>query len=223
MDITATFATEPTPLCCLIEKYGSDKGYVTYTPETHHNYTLYYHNLFKGRRYEPLRIFELGIGTTNSEILCNMGTDGKPGASLRAWRDYFPLAQIYAADIDDKIMLDERRIKTYHCDQESSESIRNLWQNNIELWTGFDIIIDDGLHRLEANKTFFENTIHKLNVGGVFIIEDVGSYYLGHYGGLLTAWQLKYPNLEFRLIDYKELNHQTNIYDNVLIIAKRLY
>ena len=37
----------------------------------------------------------------------------------------------------------------------------------------FDIIIEDGLHTFEANKCFFENSIHKVKRGGIYIIEDI--------------------------------------------------
>jgi hypothetical protein len=36
-----------------------------------------------------------------------------------------------------------------------------------------DIIIDDGLHEFYANKVFYENSIHKLRDGGIYIVEDV--------------------------------------------------
>ena len=42
---------------------------------------------------------------------------GKPGASLRVWRDYFPNAIIYGADIDKDILFAEERIKTFYIDQ----------------------------------------------------------------------------------------------------------
>ena len=40
-----------------------------------------------------------------------MGIKGKPGASVRAFRDYFDKAIIYGADIDSKILFFEKRIK----------------------------------------------------------------------------------------------------------------
>jgi len=206
-----------------MEKHGSDKGYTVDKPTSFHNYTLYYNSLFAPRRYEKLRLFELGIGTTNCDIACNMGKDGTAGASLRAWREYFPQVNIFAADIDKTILVEEDRIKTYYCDQMSKESIYDMWTQNTELWEGFDIIIDDALHTFDANKLFFENSVHKLNVNGVFIIEDVGSFHLANYKDQIKIWENKYPNLDFRLLDYIELNHKTNIYDNELIVVKRLY
>jgi hypothetical protein len=136
MNIQCKIEDKPTPLCLLMEKYGSDKGHVEYQENKYHNYTLYYYSLFSQKRYEHLRIFELGIGTTNKEILCNMGVYGVPGASLRVWKEFFPKAQIFAADIDKTILFTEDRIKTYYCDQESRESIIDMWNDNIDLWEG---------------------------------------------------------------------------------------
>ena len=42
-----------------------------------------------------------------------MNINGKPGASLRAWRDYFENALIYGADIDKNILFKENRINTF--------------------------------------------------------------------------------------------------------------
>ena len=69
---------------------------------------------------------EVGLGSNNTELLSNMGSDGKPLASLRAWRDYFPNAQIYGADIDKDILTNEERIKTFFVDQTKPDTIREM-------------------------------------------------------------------------------------------------
>jgi SAM-dependent methyltransferase len=152
-----------------MEKYGSDKGAVK---PTRHNYSILYNSLFKSRFQEPVRIFELGLGTNNVSMASNMGADGKPGASLYAWRELFPKAQIFGADIDRQILFESERIKTFYCDQTSETSIKELWGSN-DLQDGFDIIIDDGLHTFEANQCFFENSSKKIRPGGYYIIEDM--------------------------------------------------
>jgi 23S rRNA U2552 (ribose-2'-O)-methylase RlmE/FtsJ len=100
-----------------------------------------------------------------------MTANGVPGASLRVWRDYFPLANIYGADIDKGILFEEENIKTFYVDQLKSETFDDLWSNfeNIE----FDIMIDDGLHTFEAGVNTLVNSFHKLRKGGTYIIEDV--------------------------------------------------
>jgi hypothetical protein len=66
----------PTKVCRVMTKCGSDKG-------RSNNYTPLYSTLFKERYHQPLRIFELGLGTNNRDVSSNMGVFGVPGASLR--------------------------------------------------------------------------------------------------------------------------------------------
>ena len=103
-----------------------------------------------------------------------MGSIGKPGASLRMWKDYFPNANIYGADIDRDILFNEDRINTYYVDQLNTESIKSMWKD-IGL-NNFDIIIDDGLHEVNANLNFFFNSFDKLKKNGIYVIEDVKLY-----------------------------------------------
>lgn len=203
-------------LCELMAKYGSDKGALSHNGW--HNYTTYYFELFNPVRHEPLRVFELGLGTNNLDVDSNMGASGKPGASLRGWRDFFPNANVYGADIDTRILFEETRIKTYYCDQTVPESIQDLW-NQPELQEEFDIIIEDGLHAFHANKCFFENSIHKLKVGGVFIIEDIIVSNLPVFITAVGEWIEKYKDYEIKI---QAITNPKNNYDNVLIVAKRL-
>src|SRR5215469_12507693 len=101
----------PTRACYIMAKYHSDKA------SRWHNYTTIYSALFNGRRHQPLRIFELGLGTNNPDLPSTMGVPGRPGASLRGWREFFPHAHVYGADIDTTILFQEARIKTFPCDQ----------------------------------------------------------------------------------------------------------
>jgi len=99
-----------------------------------------------------------------------MGPAGKPGASLRVWRDYFPNARIFGGDIDRDILFTEDRISTFHVDQTDPLSVGSMWS---EIGGGVDLIVDDGLHQFEAGKTLFENSIAFLAKEGIYIIEDV--------------------------------------------------
>ena len=117
----------PTPLCPLMDKYGSDKG-PRVNNSTHHTYTEVYHQMFKDIRDNPMNIFEVGIGTTNLGILSHMGAKGSPGASLRAWQDYFPNSMVYGADINKGCLINEDRIKTTYCDQLDPQVIRAMWE-----------------------------------------------------------------------------------------------
>ena len=170
-----------TDLSLLCEKYGSDKGYVSFEKETpygwkSHTYTSVYYNLFNHCKNEIKLIFECGIGTNNPNLISNMTFRGKPGASLRVWRDYFINSLIYGADIDKDILFEEDRIKTYYVDQLNEYSIKEMWSNINK--SNFDIIFDDGLHTFEAGMTMFINSFDKLRKNGIYIIEDVNFVYL---------------------------------------------
>ena len=86
----------------LMNFYGSDKG----GKNNHHNYSKYYSQIFYNKKNKIKNFLEIGLGTNNTELASNMGENGKPLASLRAWRDYFPNAQIYGGDIDRDILKD---------------------------------------------------------------------------------------------------------------------
>jgi SAM-dependent methyltransferase len=146
-------------------KYGSDKGRL-------HKYTTVYSALFTERYKQPLRVLELGLGTNDPDAPSNMGIFGSPGASLRGWRELFPHAFVYGADIDRRILFQEDKIKTFYCDQLDQSSIRELWSHP-DLDRGVDIIIEDGLHSFEANVTFLEECLDHLRPGGIYITEDI--------------------------------------------------
>ena len=209
LDIIDT--SSPTPLCEIMGRHGSDKGHKDITTSPH-NYTTVYHRMFELRRKQPLRVFELGLGTTNPAFKAHMGPAGKPGASLRGWAEYFPNASVFGADLDESILFEEYRIKTYPCDQTDPRRIAAMWERP-ELREGFDVILDDGWHALAANKCFFEHSIDKLNPEGYYIIEDVND---PHMEEQVAEWAEAYPWLS---IFYYKVPSSRNGFDNTLVIA----
>jgi hypothetical protein len=119
-EVQAKGFPEPTELCELMAAAGSDKG------KGLHNYTVVYHQLFHRYRDAPVAVFELGLGTNKPGAPSTMGPHGTPGASLRAWRDYFPRGRIHGADIDRDILFAEDRIRSYWTDQRDPAAIRAL-------------------------------------------------------------------------------------------------
>jgi hypothetical protein len=153
-----------TELCNIMAAHGSDKvGW--------HNYTPMYHHLFGPMRDRVFDLFEVGIGTNFQDVQSHMPANYRPGASLRGWREYFPKAQIVAADVDRRILFNDERISTYYVDQMSRDTIDNLWRKLPD--RQFDIIIDDGLHSYESNINFLEASFHKLRRNGYYVIEDI--------------------------------------------------
>jgi hypothetical protein len=174
-------------------KYGSDKGRLN-------NYTPVYSALFMERCDQPLRIFELGLGTNDGDAPSNMGVFGAPGASLRGWQELFPHAFVYGADIDRRILFQVDRIKTFYCDQLDRSSIRELWSQP-DLQDDMDIIIEDGLHTFEANVSFLEESLDRIRPGGFYVTEDIMSFDRDEwYQRLETIYSKQYPTYEFAYV-----------------------
>jgi len=192
----------------LMENHGSDKS-------TKHNYTQIYTSLFDKFRNSKTNIFELGIGSTDQSIPWNMGKFGKPGSSLFAWSEFFPNSNIFAADIDPKILFNTDRIKTFYCNQLDPNSINKLWSNSDVKDIYFDIMILDGCHTFDANMCFFENSIHKLNDGGYFVIEDIHISEIDKYKNKISDLEFSYPYLEMTFIN---IHTKNNVEDNSILL-----
>jgi hypothetical protein len=208
--------TEATRLCEIMGRNKSDKGSVDIT-NSHHNYSTVYYSLFKDIAEKNMRVFELGLGTNNVNVPSNMGKDGRPGASLYGWSEFFPNSQIFGADIDRGVLFNTERIKTFFCDQTRPESIHEMW-NESELHENFDIIIEDGLHTFDANVCFFENSIHKLKKNGYFIIEDVLTSTERIVQQKLSEWRRVYTDCTFTFL--KVPSTRNHIDNNLIIIYK---
>jgi hypothetical protein len=141
--------------------HGSDKS-------THHDYERIYSNLIP--RHLAKSVLEIGIGSNNLDTPQNMGVDGVPGASLRAWQSWFPNAAIIGGDIDSRILFQEYRISTYWVDQLVPESIVSICQQSLDL---FDLVIIDGLHTPIADLNSLIYTIPFVRSGGYIVIEDI--------------------------------------------------
>lgn len=223
VDITELTFTKPTELCYIMGKWKSDKGSENIT-ESHHNYTIVYNELFKDIKNKKLNIFELGIGTMDQSLISAMPVNGLSGASLYGWREYFINSNIYGADIDKNILFQTDRIKTFYCDQTRPDTIQKMWSNPL-LQNNMDIIIEDGLHTFEANVIFFENSIHKLNKGGYYIIEDIDfkPYNKGliYFKQIIPEWIIKYPELTFQLLEIPCPGNKERASDNTLLIIHK--
>ena len=114
----------------IFDRHGCDKGH-------RHGYERVYEPLFEPIRYEPIRLLEIGIFE---------------GASLAAWVDYFPNAEIVGIDTFQRIAPEDIGILNHE---------RVTWKRHssfepIDLGH-FDIIIDDGAHTHSAQKRTFDN------------------------------------------------------------------
>ena len=203
----------------LCQRHGTDKGSLRKSPDLHtlnrqvHSYADFYEMIFGSmRRLPKVKVFECGIGTDDPRLASTMGLKGKPGASLRVWRDWFEDATIVGADIDRKILFSEPGIATFYVDQTNPDSIRSLWKDvDVEF---FHIMIDDGLHTFEAGKILFENSIEKLSETGYYIIEDVRP-------GDLDLFRKFFHNRSEKVYYVRLIRHQHSLGDNTLLVIQK--
>jgi hypothetical protein len=187
------FFLRSSELTTLADKYKTDKGGApsqSKGPKATHSYTYFYEYLFSHCRNSITRVFECGIGTNFEDVASNMSSAGTPGASLRMWEEYFPNAEIIGVDIDNRVLFQTDRIKTFQLDQTSSKSIEDF-KNHIGE-PKFDLMIDDGLHTFDAAKNLFENIQPLLKVNGIYVIEDISPWNLNLYVNWLNSLKINF-------------------------------
>ncbi|WP_328675759.1 class I SAM-dependent methyltransferase [Streptomyces sp. NBC_01261] len=145
-------------LCKLAAHFKTDKWGA-------HKYAQHYQRYLQHLRGEEFNLLEIGIGGYNRA--------GEGGASLRMWKHFFPQAQIYGMDIQDKSFVDEDRITTFIGDQSDPESLLSIQEKIGRL----DVIIDDGSHRSPHVVTTFHTLFPLLSDGGIYVVEDTQSSY----------------------------------------------
>jgi hypothetical protein len=162
-----------TPLCELFKKYGSDK-----CEEYFHTYSPHYYNLLSENREDVSIVVEIGVGNV---ALMTAGIVPKekymPGASLRAWSDFFPNATIFGLDINTIDFFEHEKIKCVWSDQSNSEALKDTMESirqslhvkNLQI----DLVIDDGSHQSDHMILSFNTLKNYLKPGGVYIIEDI--------------------------------------------------
>jgi SAM-dependent methyltransferase len=172
----------------LLSRYGSDKVFVGYVP--------IYESVFKRLRDEEIRLLEVGVGTMLPDVPSSMvyvfgeGGSYRPGASLRAWRDYFRRGKVYGADVQDDCMLEEEGLVTLKFDSTDREACDAVLGD-----LTFDVVIDDGLHWGDAQVKTFENLWGRVRAGGYYFIEDV-------HPPLFDEWQAVFADVEAERWEY---------------------
>lgn len=147
----------------LFTSYGSDKS-------THHDYHLLYAELVGRKRFHLTSVIEIGIGSIDLLTPQNMGLNGSPGASLRAFRDWAPQAEVIGADIDEKTLFTEQRIQTCRVNQLERNSFQDLKK---KMSSGVDLIVVDGLHTPRAEINTLLELLPYLRSDGCLVIEDI--------------------------------------------------
>ncbi len=176
-----------TELCNVAFRYGTDK-----CPQLKHTYTPFYYELWKDKRDKIKKVLEIGVGhyrgMRHVETIYDSGLKRQyhRGASLYMWRDFFPNAEIYGADIRPETIFEDERITTYLCDERKKEDLVQLIEN-----TGpdIDLFIDDASHHLNDQIFACQTLMPLLKNDVTYVIEDVTwSKKLVHALGQYICW-----------------------------------
>jgi len=150
----------------------------------HHNYLVFYEKFLESNRQKPIKLLEIGVAG---------------GASARMWEEYFPNAQIVAADINpDCLQYKSNRITIEISDQSDPRQMSELAAK----YGPFDVVIDDGSHFWEHQITSFRYLFPFVKWGGIYILEDLDTSYGSYqetYRGLSCISAAEYLKL---LLDY---------------------
>ncbi len=114
----------------------------------------------------PVRLLEIGVSQ---------------GGSLHMWRKYFgPDARIFGIDVDTRCSaLNGRDAQVRIGSQADAVFLRSV----VEEMGGVDIVIDDGSHVARHQETSLLVLLPLLELGGVYICEDLHTAYWPNYGG----------------------------------------
>tara|TARA_B110000967_G_scaffold200791_1_gene237133 strand:- start:2500 stop:3249 length:750 start_codon:yes stop_codon:yes gene_type:complete len=146
----------------LFIKYGSDKAVFLNKKNKYsgHGYTKYYLKNFKKLKNKKLKILEIG---------------SYAGASAAAFTKYLPRAELFCLDINiSNFKYSSKRINIFGLNANNEKDYRYFLKKlNISNKSKFfDVIIDDGSHKLgdisKSLKFYFKNLKSK----GLYIIED---------------------------------------------------
>lgn len=131
-------------------KYNTDKV-------SHHGYHFCYPLFLNEFRNLEFNLLEIGYFY---------------GSSINLWKDFFPKAKVFSADIN--AITNQPNHIILKCDQSKISDLKNLVQN---IKTA-KIIIDDGSHNPNHQiDTFYFLFKELLDYGGIYIIEDIETSY----------------------------------------------
>lgn len=186
---------------------GSDKS-------TLHDYETTYAVILRDLP-KPVRILEIGIGSTDPRAIGYMGRRAEGGASLYAWKKLIPDARIFGADIDEATFIKEPWVTCLAVDQRSTASLlglRNTLQQTEPL--GLSMVVDDGLHELHANILTLRWLWTLVRPGGYYVVEDIESVFRPYWNRV--AAQL--PFCEYEFVDHSS---QRSRVSNCLAIFRK--
>jgi hypothetical protein len=137
----------------IARKYGTDKSTL------YHNYTPHYERLLQSLKDNDIHLLEIGV---------------RQGWSHQMWHEYFKCGKIFGIDNclesefnSDHSHLIAKNITIFYGNQEDKKIAEDIKDYL------FDIIIDDGGHKMIEHQLSLLHLIDKVKPGGLYFIEDL--------------------------------------------------
>jgi len=136
------------------------------------NYTPFYEKHFKDKRFDKLKILEIGVAN---------------GHSTASFYYYFPNSDLYGVDLKDeyKVFYKSKRINYTKLDITNQKQVLKYTKKNND----FDIIIDDSLHNYYGFVNNIKNFFPAVKSNGVYILEDFNP--VDDYLNVIRKWNAK--------------------------------
>lgn len=132
-------------------RHGTDKA--------EHGFCEIYEKRLESRRFEPLKILEIGVFY---------------GGSLRMWREYFPNAEIHGVDLDVHRCGEIEGVTLHKLDVADQRALKKLCED----FGPWDLVIDDGSHTMKHQQLTFLTVWPHIKPDGFHVIEDLHTSFL---------------------------------------------
>jgi len=125
-----------------------------------HSYIPYYESILSEKKNDSVNVLEIGV---------------QGGICLLLWEQYFPNAKtVVGLDIDTSRVqqkvhqqsISTGKIKILQGDATNPQTIADLNDT-------YDVVVDDGSHRVSDQLSSFKLLENRLNPGAIYIIEDI--------------------------------------------------
>jgi hypothetical protein len=147
----------------LLDIFAENKGNIVHK---WHHYIPLYDRYFSPYRGKKIKFLEIGVSN---------------GGSLQMWRKYFgDSAIIFGIDINPECKKYNGLAGQVRIGSQVDMSFVN---GVIEEMGGIDIVLDDGSHQMEHISATLQHLFPLLNIGGLYMIEDLHTSYWKSYGG----------------------------------------
>jgi hypothetical protein len=85
------------------------------------------------------------------------------------WRDFFPNAQVYGADIASGSIFKDERLETFRCDEDKEDEIKALIE---KIGGDIDFVVDDASHHIHQQMFLFKTLMPLLKKDVIYACED---------------------------------------------------